>query len=334
MEPIWKDHITTLPGGNYCDYTVVTADGENIYSGRAYLRPGADAIEIRLNDICRDYLGATFPAPGNTAGTIQYIRRTFRVYAGQTLVESVDFCNDWTYDYNAAPSDTTAARPVNGVLAPLQPLTWTTYAAGTSVTALITMRNGTTQSVSVPVTTAGSFDASYSSNDYDTARAMSGAGTCVLALESYPNAASVAIGGITYKVADCGRWVLYYLNARGGWDSLLMEGAVSATASMARDTARRDVPNTQPLDRKTRVWRNGITRKWEMHTGWLTEEQSSRMWHLLGTTQAVLLDVTEGRWYPVTITETDAPYKTRRTESGSLISYTVNAEYAMEAQRR
>jgi hypothetical protein len=71
-----------------------------------------------------------------------------------------------------------------------------------------------------------------------------------------------------------------------------------------------------------------------MHTSWLPDDESSRMHHLLNSTNVFLGDLVTGQMIPVILTNTTTEYKTYKGNGGRLVNYTINVTIAQERIRR
>lgn len=334
LAPIWKDRIVTLASGSeYADFEIRLDDaaGDLIYSGRAYRRPGSADVVARINDICADYLSNPIPniAPGFTS-LLSAV--TFAVVVYGSVVDTVTFFDDWSYDPDFDPATDPLADPVNGELDPRQWLLHTVL--GGAVTAVLTFQDGTTQNVPLSVVLAGSFGSAFS-DAFDYA-SPGGAGTAVLDLSQYPGLASVTIGGTVYTVRPdgCARYAAYYVNARGGWDSLILDGYDTRRDQLVRHTTLTDYDNADLAARGRRDYVIEVTPGWTLRTRRLTDEQSARMHNLLNSPQVYLCDLAEGRFCPVVLTDTDY---TRQSFKGNGLQpnqYTFNANLAQERFRR
>lgn len=145
-------------------------------------------------------------------------------------------------------------------------------------------------------------------------------------------------------VKTCAKYVLHYVNAFGGWDSLLIQGKTVVRDEITRHTVNRRAFSGQynfaPFISGGRTHFTNVNRRvYELHTHYLTEEQSEKMFHLLESTQVVLeiLDKTSSvnsAFVSVTIENAEAEFKTRKTSEGHLISYTINVAESVERIRR
>lgn len=153
-------------------------------------------------------------------------------------------------------------------------------------------------------------------------------------------------------ISSCCRYALHYLNVHGAWDSLLIKGNARELFSVEhKEYTKGELTDIDPfgqLDMRFRPagrgrvnYRNNITRKWELHTHWLTDEQSARMHNLLISPQVYIQDLeakdANGNYayeiIPVVISDTEMETKTYRNNGHNLVSYTINVESAQTEQR-
>ena len=141
--------------------------------------------------------------------------------------------------------------------------------------------------------------------------------------------------GATYRFVDtCARYALYYVNAYGGWDTLVMDGTDMEQDELTRHEATRVYDNNSIQNRGTVNHVNEIQKSWTLHTGYLTDEQSGRMHHLLNSVQVYLYDMESGTFVPVVLDGTTTEYRTYRNQGRRLVSYEVRARLAQTRMRR
>ena len=344
LAPIWRDYTVTLDVGTsrtYIDFEIRTGgwSGTTIYAGRAHQRPGVTPIKARINDICADYIAAVLP---RLVGEFTYMgnAETFYVVTivggTTTQVDSVTFYNNWSYDPDFDPATMDLADPVNGLVDPRQLLFFSVLPGLTSVNATLTYKDGTVSVVSIPIYGSGDCSADFSP-DFNIAD--SGAsGTAVLDLTDYTGhggLATVQMGHTTYTVVDrCRTFALYYVNALGGWDQLVLDGNTTARDDLVRYTMAMDYDNSQLAARGRKDYAIEVTPAWELRTGLLADEQSLRMDNLINSTEVYLCDLATGRFYPILLTDTAAERKTYKGQGARMFNYTVNAKLAQERFRR
>ena len=323
--PIWKDYtvdLGTTDGQAFTIYDGADNTGTAIYSGKAYIKPGASHAYVKINDICADYLYQEFKAAAVP------IRKTFSVYAGSTKKAEVEFflCRDYlTGDQSSL--EYLANFPITGRIQDGMPIPITKYSKQSqgiyfdygdynwSITATADVRNW-----------------------------LTGGPTGYTSVQISPIVNSVVTPelGFTLKIIPhCHRYQLYYQNLMGGIDCLVIEGKAVQKDGYKRTTISKTYDNSivrapgayDPVIRNAgkAVIANDITRTWELHTGWLTDVEAGRMSHLLSSPLVYLLDCSELTYYPVVITNPDMVYKTYRNDG--MIDFGINVELAETLKR-
>ena len=131
---------------------------------------------------------------------------------------------------------------------------------------------------------------------------------------------SIDVRGVTFKAVGCHRYILYYLNALGGYDSLLIEGNTLEKDSLTRHIAHK---NKGKQNHATE-----IVKDFTFYTGWMTDEESARMHNLLNSTEVYLFDKATWLFTPVILTNTETEYKTYKGNGGQMVNYEITAEVA------
>lgn len=311
--PIWKDKYIDFGSSSAVDFTIEEG-GVVIYSGHAVKRPEVATIKVKINDICADHLRNALPPETNGIWDDGSARR-FDVYANGSLVESVVFVNDWSYDGESVGM-ANFSDPIDSRVASDQPVFFSRLDAGNTQVTLL-FENGTSSTISL------------TSHLAEQGRM----GVARLDLSLYQNVVAVTIFSHTYRVVGCGRFVLLYVNAYGGWDTLLMDGVPKESQTYERTTYNTDYA-TDSAERGTRVLSNRMTMASALHTGWMTDDESSRMHHLMASNEVYLLDVLNDTICPVTITDTSHQVQTYKGNGAKLIQYSINVELAQERIRR
>ena len=319
VTPIWKDTYLNLddyvPGTPVsAAFTIYDDTPAQIYAGRSYRRPDG-SLRVRVNDICADYLAQSLPDLTPTADFFrEFASKHVRTFTYDDDAAAWTFALDWSHDFDRVIGNV-FSDPIDGVAVLGQPLVISIY--GPSDLDVYNL----------------------SGELYD---GISAGGTGVaenLVIPTGANAASVidnTTGAQLYKVRTdiCADYALYYVNAFGGWDSLVVQGLARETDRYDRKTFTRDADNATPDAREVVEYYNGITRTWSIRTGWLSDAQSARMRHLLGSTQVYLYELGTGRAWPVVLTVDEGERKTYRGEGAQLVSYTITARLAREIFRK
>jgi len=337
--PIWKDKFVNLGSSSYEDFEIRLDDsaGAVIYSGRAYLRPGETDILVRINDICADYLASVLPTLALAGFTSFAVAQEFVVIADPngtpSQVADVTFYNDWSYDedWNAAVMG--LADPIDGLVDPNQYILQSQLPAS-SVTATLHYTDGTTSTIVINIAGSADFNDDFN-EDFSTIDASVNGGAAVLDLSAFSGLDYVEMGGKTYKVKDmCPKYIAYYVNAYGGWDSFILQGNDREADSLVRHTTHRDYDNAVLSERGVKDYAIEVTKGWTLNTGWLTDNQSAKMHHLLNSTEVYLYDVAAGKMFPVVLTDTENEVKTYKGSGRVLNRYAFNAALAKEMVRR
>jgi len=329
-EPIWKDYYVTIDHTEATDgsfpFHIENADtSEIIFEGAAYPAPGETYPRVRINDICADYLSHNFLQAPATPYEANFI---VSWGDGYSYTEAVTFFNDWSYDpyYNRATDG--LAFPIIHTFAPGQLLPFS--ALGDTLTAAITMEDGTT--VTRVLTREGGNDFNDDFNEDFAIGLIEYGDAFVLPLDDYPLAVSVQIGGKVFRrTGRCCRYVLYYVNAHGGWDALPVEGRSIRNDALTRHTLERTYDNNDYAARGGATIVNEIRPKWEFWTGWLNADQSGRMHHLLNSPSVYIHDLEEDIVRPLLLTASTTEYK---DTPGRLYAYKIEAQLAQDRIRR
>lgn len=338
--PIWRDYEVVHPSTDMSMIYYVMCDGKTIYTGNAYKRPDESNIHILLNDICANLLRQELPDLVNTtqqhkpdynadfnvdfatAGVIDEgsvaivaqpapIIKTFTVHdATGKVIDTVTFRNDWSYDDNGAAL---LSAPITGEIDPRQLFLCTLYSK--DAIARFTAANGTTTVLPI----------SFADN----------VGTVVIDMSMLGDVVTVEVGGMTYHVVDtCARHVIYYVNAYGGWDSLIVKGSSKEVTEYTRATVKRRYNNTAPYARGTDNYHNRYDKKLTISTGYMSESSAAKIHHLFGSTNIFIADLNSGVMRPVVITDNSCDTKTFKGEDRKRINYIINITIAQDFERR
>ena len=337
--PLWKDKIVSLGTGDSILYRIVLSDtSEVIYSGKAFKKPGETYIQVKINDICADYLENVLPYLAQAQFSQLTLPVTFNVqYSSNgtswTTAGSAQFINDWSYDYGYNPSTMGMSFPINGRIDNRMPIVWTGLGVS-SVVATIYFKDGTHTTDTIPVAISNDFNADFNS-DFARSTRSAGSGTAVFFPDTWSNVDRIVIGNSTFRVVtNCAKYALYYVNAHGGWDSFLIEGNTLETDTLKRYTREVVYDNRDIINRGIHNYVNEITKGFTFHTGWLTGDQGERMHHLINSTNVYMYDIARQQMIPVTIPTTSCEYKTFKNQGNQLVNYTIQVQIAQNRIRR
>lgn len=316
--PIWKGYTVSKQTEDGSLSYVIKCGGATIYTGKAYKRPGASDISFNIGDVCAPFLSSNAEIATAATGfmAINEMQRTFVVEdLSGTVLTTVDFSNDWSYK-GSTPNF--ASDPVQRTIDPRQLLLASMYEAS-----------------SVIVQTEGSSPQTQTLYDGDPA-----SGVACVDILSGATSVTVSVnsaGGTSAKTYDvvkpCARYALYYVNAFGGWDSLLTAGNDKQVDNYTRSTYKKVYSPADLSDRGTVNYRNDIERTISLVTDWLTDEESARMYHLFGSTNVLLHDLVDDIIRPVTITAKSWTEKTFRNNGAKLVNYQIDVTIAQDFVR-
>ena len=313
--PIWKDYVYTVPITADRIQYLVKYNGNPIYKGWSYVNSNGDN-DIVINEICRDYLSSRFPVSTNVWVQDYYAERDFDLLIGlsenqepQTKVASVHFTYDWSYDssWTSTPSESWIA------MEPLQDNYDTRQYQIFSLTGTGTLKFGSTTYTN-------------SHNARSTIRTQfSTPGTATLSNGTYSR---------SFTIKDnCGiRYCLYYVNSRGAWDSVLVDGVYTQKDKYTRETYTQNY-RTPSINRGVVEYRNNITESWTLYLRSLGDSKNPLFHNLFESTNVYLHDLEEGRIVPVYITSREMIYKTRKNQGKKLYTYEIEVESSQRKLR-
>lgn len=336
IKPIWQDYDVEISStANTLNYEI--SNGQYIiYQGRANKRPDSDTIKIRLSDFAKSELNSDvnienwdlyFMSENISAYKLPNYCKTFKIKQGvEDLSEEVAFYN--SYDYNHIRDLGTAIEslsvPLNNKVLQFQFLFFT---------------------INIDERLDGEYSNEFIVQDED------GDEFYHLSLDEGDGAYLIVIGtaymqvgkkyecyigdNVLYKfeiVDNCNNniplYSLYYQNAVGGYDTYPLFSVRNVESDDVEYQTYRAFGNNTDLNNPyNRRFQSNITKKWELHTGWLTDEESKRMYHIL-TSHRVWLYDNMGGYTPVVITDKKVEYKTFTNEGRKKYYYTINVESA------
>lgn len=334
-----------------CDTETDAADpdgGTPIYEGIGSAAPNSAEIWVSINDIVADYLSAPFNIDGSRWVAQPQLGGWFALDAYDTansVWENMTyyfFVMDYSYDRDFDLAAMPLAHPVTGVVAPNQWLvvSFVDVDETEEVEFEIFYADGTSAYVSVPLARYADFNNDFNNDFAVDAEDAATAGYAGLYLGNYAGAVSVnaTCGNVTsptYTIRQdtCKRYALYYRNAYGGYDSLLLDGAKRAE-NYSRATIGRWADNSVAGQREVFDYRNDIEEAWTMRIGGLTDAQAERMPQVMGSTDAYLCDLNTDTLIPLNLTDAACEVKTYRNQGGKRIDYQITAKRAQKRERR
>lgn len=319
MWPIWKKRNFDIVSGIDADGSApfeVYAGMAFIYSGKAYDDNSGELL-VQVNDLIAGRLYQELPISLTAMGFKYNLHITEQVEVDWNDGHSSDYetlLMDWSYDDSFNASDTPILScPIRDTYDTRMPV-FVTVARGTQ----IFVKRGSGSDVGYTSTGAANFV--LPRNGEGRWRVHNNFGQSFI-----------------YDRKDtCRRYALYYVNAYGGWDALLLRRTHTEEDTYDRSKYRRFMQdNDLPINaRGTMVWRNAITKRYTFHTDTLTDDEASRMHHLLGSNLVYLYDMEKGLFIPVTIAANACTYKTFINQGRKRVTYDIAVDVALEMERR
>lgn len=321
--PVWKDtKVVTETSQDSIDYSI-SVDGNTIFNGKTYRMPGSSQASIYINRLVRDYLSSKidFDSRKSVQPQDKYLQAFTLTLGDGIRALRYTIYNDYGYDDTIKDGAINVlSRPLSDVVDPRQ-IVFCTFADLTS---------NTTHDIEVESQKKG------------TTLASSTSGRC----KTFTVKASVIGDTITvtdvkagevlasYEVREtCADYCLYYLNAHGGFDHLLIKGNSLRTDDFKRVEITRDVDNTT-LQHGRQSVSVEIQPKWKLYTDHLTDAQWALTHHLLGSTQVFLHDFATDDIIPVVITANSAEYRTYANQGKKKSYLTIDVEAASKRMRK
>lgn len=330
IAPIWKDYIwaeETLD--DFIEYHLDDG-GTTIYAGKAYKYPDADRVEFLLNSVTENYLsnGISFPTTLSTSIMPNYLK-DFTLVTSTGNEKPIIFFNDWSYKDTDLTSGYFLSDPITGLIDPRQYVmaSWL-LPTGEGIVNRFYYKDG--------IQTATDVTLKSGINGYTFVENITnlqlGCGDYIVI--AFVVSGTISQKQIKYTIDNTGKdYVLYYVNAAGGWDSLLIEGNVKKTDEFESESYIKRVlrPSTEFARNK---YLNTITSSWTLYTGYLNDEQASKMYNLLESTQVYLHNLKDNTITPVLITDTSCEYKTYTNQGKNKFYYTINVESSQDNYRK
>ena len=319
--PIWKDiEYTFVNDEEYGIYTeksyryngVSYKEDVLLFKGRAYIAPNSDRVNININKICQNYMSE---APNIFTDAVGYYHsyNEFKLKNSYgTLLHTYRFVNDWSYDTLTLGLK---SNPIVPHIGDGQKLFFSAFATDRKEFKWgMRYYDGTADYDNMEVLT----------DDFE---------TVVVAPSREDGVNTFYFGDKSFTVLPRCRckYVLYYMNPYGGYDWFPITGRVTRKDKIETFVYTKNYNNTTVDFGKNRYLAN-ISITYNLNTGWLTQEQSDRMWEVLESNTVWLHNLEEDKIYPVVITDTNIEHKQKFGKKRRL-SYSINVELSHTRER-
>lgn len=335
-QPIWKDVYYTKYNTPILDYTIYNEDNIPIYKGKSIATPDSNDVTFNINKVCSNYLSSSLSEDINNR--IEYINDYAKFFtikekndsvAGEKPIAQYRFYNNYLYDVEKGGifiSDPIRRRNNS---------TTTTVDVDLRQYMVISAyyKGDGSKEISVNATTLIGGSKIQSIVIDNTAQMVrfnrdSGLKNVVYYTRNNEDKA------FNFNVVNtCYDYCLYYVNAYGGWDSLLIDANVKKVDNIESKYYNRAFNNTTTQFEKKK-FTNVITPQYTLHTGWFNDDEQSRLYHLLESTEVYLHNLNTDEIVPVNITNNTCEYKTFTNNGRKKFSNTINVEVAQTRIRK
>ena len=334
LTPIWKDVFYRNGSTDTLEYTIYDDADNIIYNGKTIAEPNGKGIVFNVNRVCHNYLDSHLPN-GIKEG-VNYVYNYARLFTltGQddTQIARYRFFNSYIYGNDSAKtfiSDPIKRKVSNNRIS---------IDVDRRQYAIVSAFSKTNDKITLYQT-------------YETDRSLINKGYAIdnnamLVCINRDLYDSLAIPLIVYTTSKSGNGVfeinivdtcydycLYYVNAYGGWDSLLVKGNVKKSDAITPQYYKQSFNNTTTEFERTK-YANLITTSYELNTDWFNDDEQSRLHHLIESTEVYLHDLKDDIIMPVNITNSSCEYKTFTNNGKKKWNNKINVEVAQTKIRR
>ena len=328
LHPIWSNTIarieTTLNSVQYH----ITHSGNTIYSGKAYVMPNTNYVEIDITKICASYLSSSLEGKLDNPANYSALNsvKSFNLYVNGNIEGAFVFYNNYTYKanpdyYTTIGGDTMliTSDPIRKEFDSRQYIVYSFFNALTSS--------------SFGFRTYFNITGKYQQPE-EVYASLVGRTGYVTTMKAPEGAESVEILNEEIPIKKtCCKYCLYYQNALGGWDSLLIYGNDKRTDKITGYNYIKAIDNNTK-NFGTKKYLNTINSSYKLYTDWLTDDEASRMYHLLESTEVYLHNLEDDTIIPVNITNSNCEFKTFTNNGKKKFNYEINVELAQTRIRQ
>lgn len=327
--PIWKDEFFLINKATATYSLVNDRTGDVIYRGKAVKYPDKEYIEINISPLVRGYVNSS---NSNFTDSRRYNMQSYSVpiniMIDDVMKANYIYINDWSYDKN--PNNFMISDPIRKLCDSRQWFLYSYYRRipDTSTTAanagyFIYHNGGQTSS---------SFHISELSQTL-----------LKLKLTTYENPTRITVSANNptgyqetneFEVIDsCYEYCLYYVNAFGGWDSLLIQGNTLKSDNITSSYYMKNFNNNTIQFEKVK-YNNVMTTNYQLYTDWFNDDEQSRLHHLLESTEVYLHNLVTDEILPVVITNNTCDWKTFSNNGKKMWYNTINVEVSQQRIRQ
>lgn len=301
LKPVWEDVYFTQETEKSLTYSINDEGGNVIYSGKSSPAPNTNILKFNINRICAEQLNSTLANGIKEGFEYNYdYAKIFKIIDtdNDILLSTFKFYNNYGYEYDK--DGLFISDPIKR------------YFQGNYCNVDVDRRQYGifTAFCKGKDETLVNFNSDLSNKTY----LLNQNSSFTLITRDYGNKTEMTYlvkgEGFSFNIIDTNyEYCLYYVNAFGGWDSLLIKGNTKKKDNIKSYYYNKEYSTARPDFDKTK-YINNITTTYDLYTDWFTGDEQSRLHHLLESNEVYLHDLVNDRIIPVNITNTNLEYKT------------------------
>lgn len=307
VKPVWKDFIVSFDDD--AEFILIDNNRE-FFKGHIYPKPNERQSKFYLNKIMQDYVYLKPLDELFFGSDVQYhndgLKRIELKREGNNAISEYYFKYDYSYRDNNDLALTEFILPY--------------FVKGQYV--LLTFRNETTETQNYSYQIGGiTTYVSINPYEYKTIKIYTGDNNQII------------INGKQYPIVDSCKtnYVLYYLNSKGGWCSLPVEGRVTKRDSLNTFEFTRNYNNTKPEFGRMRYLSEYNT-TYTFNTGWIKEDEVEKVVDMLESNMLYVHILDDNKIVPLLLDNTNVEYKKKSLQE-KLLYYQFEATTAQSKVR-
>lgn len=300
----------------YLEYSI-KKDENVIFYGKSYKRPGDTFIEFRLNDVFENYLSNSITIKDDS---------TLNLLDGYVLKANLSI-NNGNVDYTVI--NNWAYEDIPGI----ENFTKSTFTSD-PISTDVDPRQYFLSSIITNKTDKNPVVYKFDNTSYNPTVDAGINGYYFMKRVGDINKITATIGDntTTYNVVNCYNYVLYYKNAFGGWDSLLLKANVKQSDELSYETYKKYPNSFTDFSRVT--YMTTITPTWTLYTGILTDKQAEKMYHLITSNEVYLHNLIKDEITPVNIDNNVFEHKSYKNNGNKMFQYEINCTASQDKYRK
>lgn len=306
------------------DYTITTDDNQLLFTGTAYKYPLDNAVRIDTNSIVSNYLNSNFQLSKDTSYAVNAdLYREFYLVANDVKYPFQVY-NSYYYN-NVLPLDNNVmilSEFINNKIDYRQYflLTFVNPLIEASEDYTLTLEGRTENNMPF----LGTRTYSVNNMAYTITESQ---------LNKNINKITIFDKEFEVMIDSCCKYCLYYQSALGGWASFLIQGNDLKKDTITRSNMKKSITSTKSRY-ATENYSNNIKTEHKLYTHYLTDEESSKMFNLIESTNVLMHNLETNEITKVYITNGDCIYKTYQNNGNKVFLFEITCIESEEKIRK